>query len=85
VDATACSWRLEVSDGVAFEVRVVGEHFVDGSPAGSLAEHYADRDAEVADAGHAAHPIRVDGDALEHHAEMLRAQQLERGCQLTPG
>jgi hypothetical protein len=72
VDATACSWRLEVSDGVAFEVRVVGEHFVDGSPAGKLAEHHADRDAKVADARHASHPIGVDADALERHSAMLR-------------
>ena len=27
---------------------------------------------EVADAGHTPHPIRVDGDALERHAAMLR-------------
>ncbi len=33
-------------DVVPFEVGVVGEQVVDGSPAGKLAEHRADRDAK---------------------------------------
>jgi len=64
---------LEGGDDVfALEVGVVLQHLLGGSAGGELAEHHADGDPEVADAGHAPHALRIDGDSLEGHAPMLR-------------
>lgn len=48
----------------ALQVGVVGQQLVDAGTNGELAKHRADGDAGIADAGKAAHPVRVDGDSL---------------------
>ena len=51
-------------DVLALQIGIVGSNLIDARARGKLAEHRADGDAGVADAGKAAHPIRVDGDSL---------------------
>lgn len=51
-------------DILAFQVGIVGQQLIDADVSGELAEHLADGDAGVADAGQPSHPVRVDGDSL---------------------
>ena len=54
-------------DVLAFKVGAAREQLLGVDPGGELTEHGADRQAGVADAGQAAHPVGVDGDSLAGH------------------
>jgi hypothetical protein len=56
---------------------LLSQQLIDAGACGELAEHRADNDACVANAGQAAHPIGVDGDSpLGHMARVLAVRPL---------
>lgn len=65
--------------------RVVLEHLLGGPAGGELAQHHADRDAQVSDAGHTPHSLRVDRDPLEGHPPIVRVSCVPGGrCPTAP-
>ncbi len=60
----------------ALETRVVDEQLLHRSAARELTEHHADGDAQISDAGHTAHSLRVGRDPLERRATIIGEHRL---------
>jgi len=62
-----CSEFQGGGDVFGFEIGIIRKQFLTGLPGCELAENRGDGDTQISDAGHAAHSIRVNRDAIEVH------------------